>query len=200
MEAVFESIRRADAAIALWLNGWVGRFPALDAAVRVLVSDYFVPVLCVLALVGLWFVGRTPAERERYQRVAVLGLLSLLFANMVVYALNELIFRPRPFADHAMNLLFYQPTDSSFPANPAAVGFAMATAVWHANRRLGVLTLLAAAVFGVARMYAGVCYPTDVIAGGAIGVGMVFVGRGFLRLAEPIPTFTLKALRLFHLA
>lgn len=200
MEGLFEAIQRADSAVALWLNGWVGRFPAVDALVEVLVSDYLVPVLFSLVLVVLWFGGRTAEERERWQRTALHAAGALALANLAVSVANLFIFRPRPFAEHEVALLFYPPTDSSFPANPAAFAFAVAAAVARGHRGLGAVMYALATAYSLSRVYAGVFYPTDVVAGALIGLGTAAVAAFLARRLEPLPTWVLRRLRLLCLA
>ncbi len=195
-----ELLESADERALLWLNGWVGHFAWLDAVVELVVSDYLVPVLLALALLGLWFSGANPAARERNQRGVMVGMVGLALANLTVQITNHYIFRPRPFASFDVSLLFYRPTDSSFPANPAAVGFAIATGVWIWNRKAGTLLGAIAALFGLSRVYAGVFYPLDVGAGAAIGVGVSLAVSVALRLVEPLPTLVLRLARTLYLA
>jgi undecaprenyl-diphosphatase len=195
-----ELLTRADESVFLLLYGWVGRFPALDAIARLTVSDYLVPVVLSLILLGLWFAGRTSALRERNQRGVMTALLGLALANLTVEAFNQVLFRPRPFSELEVSLLFYQPTDSSFPANPAALGFTIATGVWLWNRKAGSAMLVMAAAYSIARVYAGVFYPLDVIGGAAIGTLVSLVAALVLRLAEPVPSRALRFARSLYLA
>ena len=99
-----------------------------------------------------------------------------------------------------MTRLFYAPTDSSFPSNPAAAAFAIAFAVWAVNRRVGSLLLMAAALYGFARVYSGVHYPLDIIAGAAIALVVTYLTFKIKDLLEPIPTWVIKAGRIFCVA
>lgn len=128
------------------------------------------------------------------------ALLGLALANLIVEGFNQILFRPRPFSELEVSLLFYQPTDSSFPANPAALGFAIATSVWLWNRKAGSTMLIMAAAYSIARVYAGVFYPLDVIGGAAIGTLVSLVAALMLRLAEPVPSRILRLARSLYLA
>lgn len=194
------AVARADTAIVLWLNQWVGTLPWLDAVVQVLISDYFAPVVASVTLLGLWFSGQRLALRERYQRGVMVAASSVGVVNIWVQVINALIFRPRPFADLELTLLFYRPTDSSFPANPAAVAFAGAMAVWLVHRRLGLALFGMALVLGAGRIYAGVFYPSDVVAGTLLGIATTYVMILVFRLGEPLPTLTLRVMRALCLA
>ena len=192
---------RADETAFLWLNSWVGHFPWLDTIVQWVVSDYLVPVMLALALVGLWFHGATATARERNQRGVLTAVLGLALANLAIEVIDHnLPFRPRPFSALPTSLLFYKPVDSSFPANPAAVGFAIGVAVGLWNRKIGVALLAIAAVFSLSRVYAGVFYPLDILGGAAVGATGSLLGALLLRWAEPLPSMFLKLARSLYLA
>ena len=53
----------ADERVFEWINGVAGESAALDNAMKLLVSDFFLPVLITLAVFALWFAGKTGAER-----------------------------------------------------------------------------------------------------------------------------------------
>ena len=117
----------ADKALFLWINALVGHAPVVDAAMGWVASDYLVPVCMGLTLVALWFIGRDAPERMRYQIGMFAALTAMALSSLVVLISNALFFRPRPFDGlEGVRLLFYQPTDSSFPSNSAAVAFAIA--------------------------------------------------------------------------
>jgi len=179
----------------LWLNQWVGSYPWIDGIVQVLVSDYFFPVVFSLILLGLWFVASSRPDRDRLQRAVIVAGISLGIASLIVALINDHYFRPRPFAQHEIQLLFYQPTDSSFPANPIAVVFAVASSVWSGHRSLGFFLYISAMLFALTRVYAGAFYPVDVLAGAAIGIATAIAIRRVLALIEPIPTYALKLAR-----
>ena len=195
-----EALLNVDAEIVLWLNQWAGRSATLDAIEKLIVSDYFIPVSMSLCLLAMWFVGKDTRTRDAHQRAVLRALIAVGFANLVVLMLNQHYFRDRPFANHELTLLFYQPTDSSFPANPAAVAFAMASGMWEGSRKLGAFLYGLATLWGLSRVYAGVFYPSDVVAGAVIGVGISHLVAFGLSLIEPIPTLVLRAARTLHLA
>ena len=192
-----ELLVRADERALLWLNSWVGRFSWLDSIVQWVVSDYLVPVTLSLVLLGLWFHGATPGARERNQHGVMNAIVALALANLTVEAMNRFIYRPRPLD---LSLLFYRPTDSSFPANPAAVGFAVGVTVCLWNRKIGVALLAVAIAFSLARVYAGVSYPLDIVGGAVVGAMGSLLGALLLRWAEPLPGMFLKLARSVYLA
>lgn len=189
-----------DAAIVRWLNNGVGALPWMDDAIKVVVSDYFAPVALSLLLLGVWFGAKTAVSRELHQRAALTAMLGVAFGNLAVQIIGAFTFRDRPYLNDSLELLFYQPTDSSFPANPAVVGAAIAAGLWRADRRLGSIAFGITALWGVSRVYVGVSYPTDVLAGAAIGVGVVMAVTWVLRRIEPLPTMVIQLAQRFYLA
>ncbi len=161
------------------INNLAGQWPWLDTPARLGLNDYFMPTVLALGLLALWFEPDiTPSIWvTSNQRAVLVAALSAGLANLMVKIINLLYFRPRPFASHPVNLLFYHPTDSSFPSNAAALGFAIAAGVWFYNRTWGGLFLLLAALFGLSRIFGGVHYPLDVIAGAALGWAAAWLVR-----------------------
>ena len=188
-----------DENVFLWLNGYVGKAPAFDAVIELVVSDYLVPVALALTLLGLWFAGDT-TSRSRYQYGIIAAVFAVALSNGSIEILNNFVFRDRPFVDHEVSLLFYEPTDSSFPANAAALAFGVSTAVWSFNRRVGNALLAVSTLYAFSRVYAGVHYPLDVIAGGLIGIIAAAVAHAMVRLLRPFIEIVLKAGRILLLA
>lgn len=189
-----------DHLIVIWLNGFAGNSRLVDFFMEALVSDYLSPVLSSLVLLGLWFKGSSDVERYQNQLVTLTGAIAIGLSNAMVMMVNGLMFRERPFVNHDISLHFYAPTDSSFPANSACVGFAIATAVFLRHRRLGSALYVLAAIWGLARVYAGVHYPSDILAGAVIGVIGALLAAGTVRVLAFIPRYVFNAFRTIYIA
>ena len=137
-----------DAELLIWLNGLSGNVTIFDNLMRVVASDYLMPLVFSLGMLALWLSGRNPVERAKYQLATLVGISALALSNIAVLLINFSWDRPRPFVDHGdqLNLLFYPPTDPSFPANPVAIGLASAAAAWSVNRKFGCWLFAAATV------------------------------------------------------
>ena len=195
-----DTIFAADAAVVALLNQGIGWWSVLDYAAYLLVSDYFIPLTICFWMLGLWFSGGGPVSRGRNQRAVLAAAISLGFANLAVLILNGFFFRERPFVNMELATLFYEPTDSSFPANPAAAAFAAAGAIWLANRGVGVALFGLAALWCLARVYSGLFYPTDILAGALIGLAMAWLVTVGMKRIEPVPAWVLAGARFLHLA
>ncbi len=182
------------------INNLAGHNALLDGLVRVLVNEYFLTTMMSLILVIFWFEGQDRDQRERNQRAILRAIVALFIANIVLKLCNLIYFRPRPFDSHEVTLLFYRPTDSSFPSNAAVVGFSVAAAIWLYNRRLGALLLVLATLFGLSRIYCGVHYPTDVIAGALLGALSAYVAVRKGGFIDPVMSLIIRTGRRLHLA
>jgi len=189
-----------DAALFRLINGLAGRNALVDAVARLVVNEYFAPSTLALVLLTLWFAPRSPQARWRYQFAVLQTALGLFLANLIVKGLNLIYFRPRPFAVMEVTRCFYRPTDSSFPSNPATVGFAMATGIYLYHRRAGLAMYALATAFALARVYCGVHYPLDIVAGALIGAfSAVAVVRG-MRFLDPVWRSVVDIARRLYLA
>ena len=193
----------ADRALFLWINGLAGHAPLVDGAMQWLASDYLAPVGIALTLTALWLIGGDAATRQRYQIGMFTALIAMALANLAVFLLNAIYFRPRPFLglDPAdITLLMYEPTDSSFPSNSAAAAFAIAAAVWCVNRRIGAALFSVAATYGFARVYAGVHYPADIVGGALIAFMMTAVALRLRDLLHPLLVVVIRVARRLAIA
>ncbi len=164
-----------DVALFHLINDRVGTLPWFDWIMRGLVNDFAVPTVLSLAVVWLWFAGDSPGERLRNQRAVIFIAMAMLFSNALVKDLSYVYFRPRPFASESVKLLFYRPSVSSFPSVPIAVAFCIAGGVWLSERRLGIALVIISALYAFSRVYAGVHFPSDVVAGALLGAGMIYL-------------------------
>ncbi|MEU7635973.1 phosphatase PAP2 family protein [Streptomyces sp. NPDC039016] len=132
----------------------------------------------------LWFgvaAGAAALGGRPARRAALRGVASLAVASATVNTLGKRsVRRTRPLLDAVpvMRRLGRQPFTSSFPSGHAASAAAFVTGVAFENKWWGLgLTPLAASV-AFSRVYTGVHYPGDVLAGAALGVGAAFAVRG----------------------
>ena len=182
------------------LNGLANRSPVLDIIIQLLMNDYAITTALVVSVFGLWFIGKSAEARERNQRAVLSAALSLVSANLVVKAFNVVFYRFRPFAFHKVNLLFYYPSDSSFPSNAASVGFSLATAVWLLNRRMGWWLYALAVLLAIARVCGGVHYPADIVGGALIGMSCAYVIVRKARFLDPVCNGIIRLMRRLLLA
>ena len=105
---------------------------------------------------------------------AIALLASLVLNNLI---LKNLIARARPYdMIQGLKILVEAPTDFSFPSGHTASSFAAATVLFLTlPKKYGIPALVLAALMGFSRLYIGVHYPTDVLAGLISGVLIALV-------------------------
>ncbi|MFC5635793.1 bifunctional phosphatase PAP2/diacylglycerol kinase family protein [Streptomyces bullii] len=134
----------------------------------------------------LWFgaaaalaASRTPRAR----RAAARGLASLGLASLTINTLGKrTVRRPRPVLDPVplVRQLKRQPITTSFPSGHSASAAAFATGVALESPAWGAAVAPVAATVALSRVYTGVHFPSDVLAGAALGAGAAFAVRGMV--------------------
>jgi membrane-associated phospholipid phosphatase len=111
--------------------------------------------------------------RRRLPPAVLSGLLAVGAAAAVTSLLKDLFDRVRPaLADPGIEALVRTPDSASFPSGHAATAFAAAVAVGAFYPRLRWPLLGLAAFVGVSRIYLGVHYVLDVMAGAVLGIAL----------------------------
>jgi undecaprenyl-diphosphatase len=156
-----------DLALFHALNGAAGHIRTLDALMRFAAQDS--PAVAALALLIAWL-APGPGRRRR-QRVAVMAGVAAVAALVLAALIGHVHYRPRPFlvaAAHA-HLLIAHGTDSSFPSDHTTLAFAVAVGLAPLGAAWGALLGLFAVWVAVARVFVGVHWPSDVLAGALLG-------------------------------
>lgn len=129
----------------------------------------------IIVLVGpvLWW----RKQRELAFDVVVLIIIS----DLVTEGLKLMFMRERPFEVltdvHTLSWGWLaSATSPSMPSGHAARAFAMATLIALGTRlRWGALALALAALIGLSRIYLGLHWPSDVLAGALLGTVLAFI-------------------------
>jgi undecaprenyl-diphosphatase len=130
--------------------------------------------LTAIGYAGLVWVGLalvlSLAERRRALPVAAAVGAAVWSVDILVAILKEAIDRPRPFRTIPdADPLTTWAVGHSMPSGHAATSFAGAVMLSAIFRRATPLLLLLAAAIAFSRVYVGVHYPADVLAGAALG-------------------------------
>lgn len=195
-----------DGGFARWITEFSSDQTFLHGVVNVLVSDFFIPVSMALYMLFLWFGTRDPEQRVRKQYGVMCASASLGLACLVVELINNNIeVWPRPFEEYesarlAAEAMFYLPHDPSFPANLAGVAFGAAAGMCIYDRRASIPLFVLGLIWSMARVYAGLHYPLDILGGVAIGVAMAFFSYGLFVFFRPVPVFFHGLARKLYLA
>jgi undecaprenyl-diphosphatase len=157
-----------DGSIVHALNGWLAGHDAVEDP---LVAYVNAAELLFLGMLVLAFVLVGGHRRRRARRAVVAAGVSAGVALALAQVLARVVDRPRPFVAHpaAVHLFTRHAADPGFPSDHATAAFAIAVALLLRDRRWGAVVLVAAVLLAAGRVGMGVHYPTDVLAGAALG-------------------------------
>lgn len=149
--------------------------------------DFLMPKLTLLGKAGLiWILAAIAMIISRKYRRKGIELAVSLASCLVVgnLLLKNLVARARPcWINDTVNMLVSIPKDYSFPSGHAMTAFAAAAVITCANKKLGITAYILAVCLAFSRMYLYVHFPTDILAGAAIGT---IIGFGVCFLSKKL--------------
>jgi undecaprenyl-diphosphatase len=145
-------------------------------------ANYGVVLFGLLLVVGfLWSRSRSDLSGVAASLWAAAGMgIAIALNQLIVHAVDE----PRPFASMSnVLLLVHHANDPGFTSDHSVMAGAVAAGLFFVRKVLGWITAAAAVLIAFARVYVGVHFPQDVLAGLALGVVVVLVGWLLVRPA-----------------
>ncbi|MBN8720655.1 MAG: phosphatase PAP2 family protein [Sediminibacterium magnilacihabitans] len=134
--------------------------------------------LAIAAPLGMAAVALFNKDKQLAQKAyEVAG--SLVIATITAQGLKVIVNRPRPYATYTGIYPDVVETDKSFPSGHVSTAFSTAASVSIQCKKWYVTVPLYAWATGVgySRMYLGQHYPSDVIAGAAVGIGSAYLAH-----------------------
>jgi len=173
-----------DLELVQFLNAFAQRSSALDKAVDLVANG--VIVKGTLVALGVWIPWQEAGERGPARRAAVVATLWACLAGIAVSLLLQKFGPHRILPVQEPSLGFVLPAGqvlprdwpSSFPSDHGIMFGALAAGAFAISRRLGlVLSAYTLLLVFLPRVYLGYHYPTDLLAGAAIGAGLVALAQ-----------------------
>lgn len=174
---MFEMIQSLDETILRWIEAHL-RLSWLNGPVMFYSTLGNAGLLFIVATLLLLCFRRT----RKMGAAAAAGLIvDLLVVNVTI---KPLVSRPRPWLTMAgfQNLLTSS-DPNSFPSGHTCAAFAFAAAICMTapKKWMKAAALIVAALMGLSRLYVGVHYPSDVLAGAVIGTVCGLLGAWIIR-------------------
>ena len=175
-----------DLRVELFLNQFVNHSRRLDWMIMRSEGSHLLHGGVIMVLVWYALFDRHGKDQLRRRYELLLG--ATLISAVAVLAARGLAlvlpFRPRPFAASALHLRLPDGANlellhwSAFPSDHAVLFFTLATGIFFVSRRLGWLaTVWTAVVICFPRLYLGIHWPTDIVAGAILGVGFAYIAK-----------------------
>lgn len=146
------------------INGTANTSKLIDF-LGVFFADYLLYITVVFFLV-LLFINKT-------RLMAISVAISVFLARVIIAEPIKRIFhiaRPYIAVDNAKKMVGENGDYFSFPSGHTAVFFAIAAAIFYFNKKWGMIAFVVATLVGISRIYVGVHWPVDVVAGALIGI------------------------------
>lgn len=104
---------------------------------------------------------------------------SILVSTAFTYAIKNIVKRPRPYTTDSLIIKVGPGGGYSFPSGHSSEAFAFATSISISYPRWYVIapSFLWASTVAYSRMYLGVHYPTDILAGAIVGSAGAFLSH-----------------------
>jgi len=107
---------------------------------------------------------------QKYWKMVMLAIASAFFSRFIIVEVIRWFWqRPRPFVNNNVNLLITH-NEFAFPSGHAAFFFAIATIVYLYNKKIGILFFVSAFLISLARVFCGIHWPLDILAGAVVGI------------------------------
>ena len=207
MNTLISNLSSIDLLLFHAINGLCGQNFMIDRVAAHFESLQLKGLVFSATFGALWFRQTKTQVRDRETLILLLIAIVLSLVVARVFA-NLLPFRVRPMFTSGIGYhapLFetnaYFENWSAFPSDTAAIVFAMTTGFWLLSRWWGLLWAGFSIAAMMARVYFGLHYPGDVLAGALIGVGvMLAINSQFMHahVAAPIIAVEHRAPGLFY--
>ena len=174
------------------INNLAGHWKLLDSA-GIFFADFLPYALGLFLLVLLLW----PKKDLTINRAMVFtAIVAGLVARFVVKGAVVLVWqRPRPFmvlpGAHKLVSALASENFQSFPSGHTIFFFALSAVICKFNKKLGIFFFTASALMGIARIYGGAHWPSDIawgaVLGTAVGFGVYFLYAKYFQKFDKVP-------------
>lgn len=151
------------------INQWAGQWFWLDW-LGIFFSEYWQYFLAIVILTFL-FLGPELEKKKNFWMVMAAVFAGLISRGVLTEFIRFVYWVPRPFVNWPVHqLVSASASEASFPSGHMAFWWAIATVIYFFNKKLGVFLMLASVLMGLARIFVGIHWPSDIFGGVALGV------------------------------
>ena len=158
------------------INGLAGKWIWLDY------SEMFFAQYCEwilwLALILFLVVNVKKNWKVFFEAFLAAGISRFVLAEIIRW----LWFSPRPFVVlNFIPLISKSSNEASFPSGHASFYFALSTIVYIYNKKAGIVFYITSFLIVLARVFVGVHWPSDILAGAILGILTAWILNKFIK-------------------
>ncbi|MBY0595268.1 undecaprenyl-diphosphatase [Bacillus bingmayongensis] len=165
-----------------FINNKVQQYPLIDN-VMILFAEY-VQYAFILLLVLLWI-----RNKPNFRVMAFQAMVAFTLAYSMNRIIEQFLYRDRPFVSHNITQLVDHAANSSFPSDHATSAIVIAATLLLSAYRFKYTWFFLALGVAFSRVWVGVHYPLDVIAGIVHGVLIALFTQYVVFKIRPVATF-----------
>lgn len=176
---MLETLLNLDGGFLLFLQESV-RNPILNSIMIFITSLGNGGIVWIVATIALLI----PKKTRKVGLMSAVALIGSLIINN--HIIKNLVQRPRPFVTFTdIRILIPKPSEFSFPSGHTSSSFAAAAVFYRfLPKKVGIPAVVLAGFIGFSRLYVGVHYPTDVLAGAIMGVLLSYMAEFLVNFCE----------------
>jgi len=149
------------------INKFAGKSKLLDGF-----AVFCAKFLIYLMIVFLFICAVSVHSKGLFVYPLLTGLCSAFVFDKIIYFFYK---AKRPAELKGTNLLIPVPSNPSFPSRHASLSFGVAFYIFFYYTQLAWIFLICACLVGISRVFCGVHWPRDIIAGALVGLGSSLV-------------------------
>lgn len=146
------------------INQFVFKWLWLDTF-AIFFAKYFGYILVILLVLFLI------KNFKKYWQMVIQAIAAGLVAKFIIAeVIRYFLPRARPFVENSINVLINHSSAPAFPSGHSAFFFAVSTVVYFYNKKAGLLFFGASFLIGLARVFSGIHWPSDILSGAIVGI------------------------------
>ncbi len=160
------------------IHGFAGTSNILDY-IGIFLAEYMPYLMGIGAIV---FFAIEISKRWNWKPLWMAVVSTILSRLIIVEAIRIFWNRSRPFVVFPnMSALVHHSASAGFPSGHISFFFALSGAIFLFNKRLGWIFFILSSMMGIARVFVGVHFLADILAGAVVGILSVYLSSLIFR-------------------